>query len=53
MTLGAGVAAGVAAGDESQQPIRPYVWHIRRCTHQPPVWRHSSQPATGPGGPVS
>src|SRR6266545_2193929 len=40
-------------GEESQQPTLPQVWHIRRWTHQLPVSRHSSQPATGPCGSVS
>src|SRR6266487_2326060 len=31
-------------GDESQQPIFPHVMHMRRWTHCPPVFRHSSHP---------
>src|SRR5947209_12409140 len=36
-------------GELSQQPIFPQIWHMRRCTHQPPVFRHSSQPAMSAG----
>src|SRR5947209_15797254 len=36
-------------GELSQQPIFPQLWHMRRCTHQPPVFRHSSQPAISAG----
>ena len=32
-------------GDESQQPTFPQVRHNRRWTHQPPIFRHSSQPS--------
>ncbi len=36
-------------GELSQQPTWPQIMHIRRCTHRPPVRRHSSQPsAEGP-----
>ena len=35
-------------GDESQHPIAPQVWHIRRCLHGEPSFRHSSHPAMGP-----
>jgi hypothetical protein len=49
----AGVALAWRLGEESQQPILPQVWHMRRWTHQPPVARHSSQPSTGPAGSVS
>ena len=45
-----GVTAGVAVGEESQQPIFPQVWHIRRCIQRSPVFRHSSQPAMSSGG---
>src|SRR5437763_16403330 len=40
-------------GELSQQPIFPQLWHMRRCTHQPPVFRHSSQPATSAGTSVT
>src|SRR5262249_31714158 len=30
--------------DESQQPTWPHERHMRRCTHESPVLRHSSQP---------
>src|SRR5580765_4449289 len=40
-------------GDWSQQPIFPQIWHMRRCTHQPPVLRHSSQPAISAGNSVT
>src|SRR5437660_9633427 len=36
-------------GELSQQPIFPQLWHMRRCTHQPPVFRQSSQPAISAG----
>jgi uncharacterized membrane protein YbhN (UPF0104 family) len=36
-------------GELSQQPILPQLWHIRRCTHELPIARQSSQPATGSG----
>src|SRR5438128_2625560 len=32
-------------GDESQQPTWPHVRQSRRCTHESPVARHSSQPS--------
>src|SRR5438876_5527926 len=32
-------------GESSQQPTWPQVRHRRRCTHQSPVCRHSSQPS--------
>src|ERR1043165_2419466 len=34
----------------SQQPTWPQVWHILRCTQLIPIARHSSHPATSPGG---
>jgi hypothetical protein len=30
----------------------PQVWHIRRCTHVPPIARQSSQPAIVGGSSV-
>jgi len=32
-------------GESSQQPTWPHVRQSRRCTHQDPVLRHSSQPS--------
>ena len=32
-------------GELSQQPTSPQVMHSRRCTHHPPVRRHSEQPS--------
>ena len=32
-------------GELSQQPTSPQTMHSRRCTHQPPVRRHSEQPS--------
>src|SRR5438552_6394483 len=40
-------------GDESQQPIFPHVMHMRRWTQPLPVFKHSSQPATGSGNAVT
>ena len=37
-------------GEESQQPILPHVWHMRRCIQSLPIFRHSSQPAIRAGG---
>ena len=31
-------------GELSQQPIRPHSAHLRRCSHQPPVAKQSTQP---------
>ena len=43
------VGGRVLADRDSQQPMWPQVWHMRRCTHCIPLARHSSQPATGSG----
>src|ERR671916_3452659 len=40
-------------GELSQQPVCPHDWHIRRCTHQLPLARHSSQPAMLSGSSVT
>jgi hypothetical protein len=29
-------------GDESQHSVTPQVWHVRRCTHDAPIFTHSS-----------
>ena len=44
------VGRGVAVREESQQPIFPQLWHIRRCTQRLPIFKHSSQPAMSAGG---
>src|SRR5262249_29158209 len=30
-------------GELSQQSVPPHVWQVRRCTHVPPIFTHSSQ----------
>ena len=40
-------------GEPSQQPMCPQDWHMRRCTHQAPLARHSSQPAMLSGSAVN
>src|SRR3954453_4869371 len=41
-------------GDESQQPMCPHVMQRRRCTHQSPAARHSTQPSPdGAGSAIS
>src|SRR4051812_21668853 len=29
-------------GELSQQWVPPHSWHVRRCTHWPPIFTHSS-----------
>src|SRR5437763_10902257 len=29
-------------GELSQQCVPPHSWHVRRCTHWPPIFTHSS-----------
>src|SRR5262249_2607339 len=40
-------------GESSQQPTFPEVMHMRRCTHELPIFRHSSQPSSGSGSSVT
>ena len=40
-------------GEESQQPIFAQVMHIRRCSHELPVFRHSSQPSIDAGSSIT
>ena len=40
-------------GDESQQAIKPHVWHIRRWSQRPPLSKQGAQPTISPDGSSS